>query len=142
MESETPPLGDKYLKEAIRAVRTKGVFPWSWSVGRTWKIGPGDRLFMLKQGEVPRGIMGAGVAISYVYEAPHWDKRRPGKMAQLVEFDWDALNPPTEDLLLLVDDVERELRQRRSSNSQRGGQEVGRNWCDERRQRRDFRLQL
>src|SRR4051812_1432251 len=39
-----------------------------WSCGNTKRIRAGDRLFLLRQGVEPRGIMAAGWATSMVYE--------------------------------------------------------------------------
>jgi 5-methylcytosine-specific restriction protein A len=47
-----------------------------WSCGRRRNIEVGDRLFLLRQGVEPRGIIAAGYAISKPEEAPHWDPER------------------------------------------------------------------
>jgi hypothetical protein len=47
-----------------------------WSCGNTKRIRPGDRLFLLRQGQEPRGVMAAGWATSVIYEGPHWDEAR------------------------------------------------------------------
>lgn len=62
-----------------------------WSCGNTKKIEPGDRLFLLKQGEPPRGIVASGRAASAPYPTAHWDAERAAKGEQTlfvnVEFD-------------------------------------------------------
>ena len=46
---------------------------------------PGDRVFLLKQGNEPKGIMGSGRVDTEVYPDRHWDpdRRRAGDKADL-----------------------------------------------------------
>src|SRR5262249_29862814 len=67
-----------------------------WSCGNTKRIRPGDRLFLLRQGVEPRGIIAAGWATSGSYESPHWDaaRRERGDTALRVNIRFDRiLNP-------------------------------------------------
>lgn len=48
----------------------------TWSTGTTRSIEPGDRFFLLKVGEHPRGIMGSGYADTRPSEGSHWDEKR------------------------------------------------------------------
>jgi 5-methylcytosine-specific restriction protein A len=68
----------------------------TWSTGNTRSIEPGDRLFLLKLGTDPRGIMGSGVAESRPTEEPHWDeaKRASGATALRVRVRFDRLVAP------------------------------------------------
>jgi 5-methylcytosine-specific restriction protein A len=68
----------------------------TWSTGNTRAIEPGDRLFLLKLGVDPRGIMGSGVAASRPTEEPHWDeeKRASGATALRVGVEFDRLVAP------------------------------------------------
>jgi len=64
----------------------------NWSCGRTKSIQPEDRVFLIKLGSEPRGIIASGYSISHVYEGPHWLKK--GKKALYVDIRWDvALDP-------------------------------------------------
>lgn len=50
-----------------------------WTTGtRARGIVPGDRVFLLKTGAEPRGLIAAGLVTSEIYLAPHWDARRQG----------------------------------------------------------------
>jgi len=60
-----------------------------WSSGRCKRIQPGDRIFFLKQGVEPRGIIGTGYATSSPAEGPHWSGG-PG-YTLYVEFYFDDL---------------------------------------------------
>jgi 5-methylcytosine-specific restriction enzyme A len=75
-----------------------------WSCGNTKRIRPGDRLFLLRQGEEPRGIMAAGWANSMTYEGPHWDeaRRERGDTALRVDVRFERiLNPEVDEILSL-----------------------------------------
>lgn len=64
-----------------------------WSVVNQ-RINPGDRLFIVRVGTEPKGIVGSGKAKSHVYEAPHF-RGEEGKTAHYVDVEWDALIDPS-----------------------------------------------
>lgn len=75
-----------------------------WSCGNTKRIRPGDRLFLLRQGVEPRGIVAAGWATSATYGGPHWDRERRerGETAVRVDLRFDRiLNPDVDEILPL-----------------------------------------
>jgi hypothetical protein len=67
-----------------------------WSTGNTKRIGPGDRIFLLKQGTQPKGIMAAGGVTSETYFAPHYDRERAaqGDEAPRVDVDFERILDP------------------------------------------------
>lgn len=77
----------------------------NWSTGNTKKIEAGDRVFLLKQGELPRGIMASGLAISEVFEDAHHDAKRAaaGDKANYVRVRLDRLVRP--EAVLAVEDI-------------------------------------
>ncbi|CAG0933066.1 hypothetical protein TFLX_02877 [Thermoflexales bacterium] len=81
------------LAECIHHVRATGHYLERWSCGRNRKIVEGDRVFLLRQGLEPRGIVGSGRAVSEVFDDWHWDeaKRAAGQRAWCVEVEFDAL---------------------------------------------------
>ncbi len=91
------------LAEQIRADKhVKEV----WSSGVTKSIVEGDRIFLIRLGLPPKGIIASGWAISDVREGPHWDRRLflQGRQALYVDIDLDVLlNPETEDILPRVE---------------------------------------
>jgi 5-methylcytosine-specific restriction enzyme A len=86
---------DDLADVAGRAASGESV-PYRWSCGNTKRIVPGDRLFMIKQGEPPRGIIASGWATSAPYLLPHFDPERSerGDEALRVDVDFEhVLNP-------------------------------------------------
>jgi hypothetical protein len=76
------------IKQTAAGRRYKG----GWSTGgRKSGIAPGqDRVFMLRQGSEPRGIVASGWFTSPVCQGPHWD-RTPGKVANYADVSWDVV---------------------------------------------------
>jgi hypothetical protein len=81
------------LAECIRAIKATGRYRERWSCGRNRKIVEGDRLFLLRQGLEPRGIVGSGWAVSEVFDDWHWDeaKRAAGQRVWCIEMEFDVL---------------------------------------------------
>jgi 5-methylcytosine-specific restriction protein A len=74
-----------------------------WSCGHTKRIRQGDRVFLLKQGNEPRGIVASGWVFSdEPYLASHWDAERASRGEQAlgvdVEFDRVLLPVPGQPL--------------------------------------------
>lgn len=67
-----------------------------WACGRTKKIIPGDRFFLIKNGKDGRGIIGSGLIQSAPFEDEHYDdeKARSGKEALFVEVKFEYLAKP------------------------------------------------
>jgi 5-methylcytosine-specific restriction protein A len=84
------------LQECIETVKTQGYHLDSWSSGVTKKIRPDDRVFLIKLGDEPRGIVASGWATSKVYEDRHWDKsaRAKGKIALYFDVHFDTILDP------------------------------------------------
>lgn len=80
-----------YEEEMLRTARGELV-AGRWSCGRTKRILPGDRLFLLRQRSL-RGIISSGFATSEVIEDEQWDVTRQDRMARYVEYQSDALLP-------------------------------------------------
>lgn len=81
------------LGECLQEIRTTGHHLDRWSCGRSRRIVEGDRLFLIRQGQEPRGIVGSGWATSDVFDDWHWDeiKRAAGQRAWYVEVAFDVL---------------------------------------------------
>jgi 5-methylcytosine-specific restriction protein A len=78
---------------------------YRWSTGNTNRIAPGDRLFLLKQGALPRGIMGSGFAAGPVFEDEHYlpERAAGGDKALFVQARFDRLVEP--EAVLAVDEL-------------------------------------
>lgn len=56
-------------------IREMGVLMDQWSLGgRRGGVREGDRFFLLKVGELPRGIIAAGRALGPAFEQTHWEE--------------------------------------------------------------------
>ena len=87
------------LARRVREIKQQGFATMDWSCGNNKSIAQGDRLFLLRQGAEPRGLVGAGRAASVPYAAIHWraEKARLGRKTMYVRVRWETLlNPETE----------------------------------------------
>lgn len=62
---------------------------WWWSVGRHVNIPGGRRVFLLRQGTGPRGIVAAGITTSVPYPGERVDDEE--KATNRVDVSWDAM---------------------------------------------------
>jgi 5-methylcytosine-specific restriction protein A len=96
------------LRENLDFLEKIGYIESSWSCGNSKNIKKGDRIFLMRVGKEPKGLMGSGYAKSSHYVAPHWDKT-PGKTAHYIDIEFDVLINPeinnifSKDLLDKVD---------------------------------------
>ncbi|MBL8091995.1 MAG: EVE domain-containing protein [Anaerolineales bacterium] len=79
----------------------KNVFD-RWGTGTSKKIQKGDKFFIIRLGEEPRGIFASGQVTSDVYEDIHWRKEKSsiGKTANYVKIKYDVLLNPEKDVIL------------------------------------------
>ncbi len=80
-------------KEMIREVESTGATFCKWTCGVTKTIEPGDRVFLIRLGVEPRGIIASGHALTAVFEGTHWDpdKAAQGKKANRIYIKFDKL---------------------------------------------------
>jgi len=88
------------LEQDIEQVSLTGHCLQTWSCGNTKSIQAGDRIFLLRVGKDPKGIMAAGFATSTPYAGEHWGMKEKNALHIGVEFD-DLLNPDKEPILML-----------------------------------------
>jgi 5-methylcytosine-specific restriction protein A len=89
------------LAQQISTIKKKGFCSTDWSCGNNKSIAKGNKLFLLRQGEEPRGIVGAGYAASKPYEEIHWrqEKAKVGQTTMYLKVRWETLlNPETESI--------------------------------------------
>lgn len=77
------------LRRDIARLRRRGALETDWSVARSRQARAGDRVFLLRQGVEPRGIVGSGWLTSDWYEGPGW--RHAGVPCNYVDVRFDAL---------------------------------------------------
>lgn len=87
------------MADNLTTLRRRGFVDSRWSCGITKRIETGDRIFLLRQGREPRGIMAAGISRSQPYIDDHWDDNRSGK-ALYIRARFDALLDPERDGVL------------------------------------------
>jgi 5-methylcytosine-specific restriction protein A len=90
------------LPDRVREIEDKGSTLRRWSCGGSTQIRQGDRLFLIRLGEEPKGILASGEAVSDWYEGSHWDadKARSGETTHYVDVTFDALFDPSEEPIL------------------------------------------
>ena len=86
------------LRADIRKLRRAGALRADWSCARSKQIRRGDRVFLLRQGVEPRGIVGSGWTTSDWYEGPGW--RRTGVPCNYFDMEFDALLDAREEPIL------------------------------------------
>jgi len=86
------------LEEELDTLRKQGFLNSTWSCGVTKQINTGDRVFLLRQGEEPRGIVAVGHATSERYEDKHFIYKDRKAWYINVRFDV-VLNPYKEPIL-------------------------------------------
>ena len=84
------------LQANVEEIAQKGFHLGNWSTGVSKKIQRGDRLFLIRLGREPKGIIGSGHAVSAVYEDEHWEESAyaAGKYARYVRVRFDTLVNP------------------------------------------------
>lgn len=86
------------LAEHARGVHEGRQALLRWSCGRTKDMPIGSRVFLLRQGEEPKGIVASGWVVEAPFEEPHWDleRRQRGDFATYIRFVPDALLGPND----------------------------------------------
>ncbi len=66
----------------------------NWSTGRRKHVSRGDRVFLMRQGGEPYGLVGSGRIEGVVKQGPHWDpeKSKQGEKSWIVPVRWDTLS--------------------------------------------------
>lgn len=96
------------LQDSIDHLEKIGYFEGRWSCSNSKNIKKGDRVFLVRLKQEPKGLMGSGYAKSSPYAAPHWDGT-PGKSTHYIDIEFDILIDPAsnsifgKDLLEMID---------------------------------------
>ena len=90
----------KTILADVRAARNNEFFRFDWGCGLNKSIVPGVRIFLIRLGVEPKGIMASGFASTKPYRATHWGDARRTTNYILVDFDI-LLNPDKEPILPL-----------------------------------------
>jgi 5-methylcytosine-specific restriction protein A len=92
----------KNLEQGIDELRRTERTTLNWSCVSHRKIKPGNRVFLVRLGSVPRGIMASGQIVSEPFKAPHWNGEDREIWKVVIEFDV-LLNPALDRILPLED---------------------------------------
>jgi hypothetical protein len=87
-------------QDAIERTARGEIAKEDWSTGvRTTGVSPGDRAFLLQQGNQGRGIIASGKVTGEIRQIPHWDPvNHPREIANTVDIEWECVLP-VEDIL-------------------------------------------
>lgn len=79
----------------------------TWSCGRNRSIKTGDRIFLIRLGDEPRGIVASGIAATDVFEGPHWDRERmaKGDVCRRVYIEFDRILDVDNESVLFIDSL-------------------------------------
>ena len=90
------------LQESVEKTEHTGYFYRTWSCGNSKQIREGDRIFLIRLGKEPKGIMASGYAESHWFEKRHWDNVRAenGAMALYVDVGFNIILNPDEQPIL------------------------------------------
>lgn len=89
------------IEDDIKQVDLAGKCSLRWSCGNSKSIKPGDRIFLVKVGTEPKGIVGAGFATTAPFPGMHWSGEN--KEAFYIDIDFEVLLNPNEEPILTLD---------------------------------------
>lgn len=99
------------LQDDIATLARQGFLEFRWSSGVTKKINPNDRLFLIKLGKPPRGIVASGWAVSNVKRDAHFKDK--SKKALYIRLSFDTILDPKKKIfpieILLTDNKFRKM---------------------------------
>ncbi|MCY7349119.1 MAG: EVE domain-containing protein [Cytophagaceae bacterium] len=89
------------IEDDIQQVDIDGKCGVRWSCGNTKSIAPGDRMFLVKVGTEPKGIVAAGFVTTHPFPDKHWNGEN--KEAFYIQADLEVLLNPEEEPILTLD---------------------------------------
>jgi 5-methylcytosine-specific restriction protein A len=94
------------LARERRAIARRGHVDIEWACGRTRSIEPGSRAFFVRLGVPPKGLIGAGYALTAPWEDAHWlaDRAAAGVRTHYLKLRLDCLH---ETPLITLDELAR-----------------------------------
>jgi 5-methylcytosine-specific restriction protein A len=91
------------IKEMSQLVQSGKLVTARWSCGNSKRLQNGDRVFLIKLGQKPKGIFASGSVVQGSYEDLHWDNEKAsfGETAMFVNVRFDTLLKPENNNILL-----------------------------------------
>ncbi|BDR70899.1 hypothetical protein K144313037_23110 [Clostridium tetani] len=95
------------IDRAIKQLDEDGRYIDSWSCSNSKKIQQGDRVFLIRLGIEPKGIIASGIAYEGWYRDTHWneEKKREGKLTNYIDVDFDILLNADKEPILSMDSL-------------------------------------
>ncbi|MDB4678703.1 HNH endonuclease [Rhodopirellula sp.] len=93
------------FSDIVAKSKSGEIYSDQWSTGNRKEMMPGDRVFLMRQGD-HQGLIGSGYTTSGVFQDPHWDGS--GKEINTVYIDLDTLVSETE-VLTVTDLLQHDL---------------------------------
>ncbi|MGG7177440.1 HNH endonuclease [Clostridium paraputrificum] len=89
----------------INNLNEEGRYIDSWSCSNTKRIQQGDRIFLMRLGVEPKGIIASGIAYEGFYPDIHWDdkKKSEGRLTNYIDIDFDTLLNADKEPILTLD---------------------------------------
>jgi hypothetical protein len=108
------------LEEIVEKLRRQGSAEGTWSMGSRKHAAVGSRIFLMRVGLEPRGLVGSGTVSGEIRPRKHWDpkKAKEGKTYPQAPIRWDALS---REPFLAIDALERIEDKRGFWSPQAGG---------------------
>ena len=90
---------------AIKQLNEEGRYIDSWSCSNSKKIQQGDRVFLIRLGVKPKGIIASGIAYEGWYSDVHWNekKKQEGKLTNYIDVDFDVLLDADKEEIFSID---------------------------------------
>lgn len=104
-------------------IKKNGFFERNWSCGNTTKIQIGDRVFLIRLGEEPKGIIASGKVIKERHRGKHWDPDED-KSIWFVTIRFDRLLNPDEEPILYRENLNNQKLQPMHWDSQMSGVQI------------------
>ncbi|HZV69209.1 MAG TPA: HNH endonuclease [Saprospiraceae bacterium] len=89
------------IEDSIEQVELNGKCSERWSCGNSKSIVPGDRIFLVKLGTEPKGLIGSGFALTAPFPDRHWNGENKG--ALFIDIDFEVLLNPGKDPILSLE---------------------------------------
>jgi hypothetical protein len=94
-----------HFHDQLRELAERGSFMEPWDTGASRRLKEGDRVFLIRQGVEPRGIIASGEVRGAPYQDEHWTG--DGRQANYVAIEWDQMFDPLVDVIISRDELDR-----------------------------------
>lgn len=118
-----------HIQDSIAEIADNGSCGGRWSSGRTKRIKPDDRIFLMRVGKEPRGIVASGWAISDVFEDIHWGDN--SKTTLYVDVDFDVILDPEREAIFPIEMLKSGIYERVNWTPQASGVSIPENVAEQ-----------